>query len=399
MRAFLTLTLLFGLAGFATADDTIVRYDAVEAWRTVDDESVPYLFGVINQVRADSEGRVYLLDTQLQELHRFSADGEYEALVCRSGEGPGELSNTYWFTIDPQDRVVLQRGFPPGLVLVDADGTFLESVTFEGADGTPPFTFLGGGIAVTEVGFVVEGMVLDLTDPTVGQQRLLATFGPDGALIAEIARFTQPRVDFQASHETIDERARFFPFARRAVSPEGRIFVARERESYRVSMMDMEGNTLDSIERGAVARPRTAEELEEAKKAFSFSRTDGRPLPEFEFELESTVPPIAGVDFRDGALWVRVDAPDLPEECFGRFDLWSPDGEFIETREVYVPDVGDGDLSRALGASRLVVLENYRSASRAASAGQSIKVGNEEMEADEDVDAAMNVVVYDLVRR
>lgn len=383
----------------AQSNDPIARYEAVESWRTVDDESAPYLFGVIHSVQVDSKGRLFVLDQQLQELHRFSADGEYEARVCRPGEGPGELSNTFSFTIDPEDRLALQRTFPPGIEIVDGDGTFLESISLEDADGEAPFTFLGSGLVVTREGIVAEGMVMDFTDPKSDRSRVVTSFDRRGKLVAEIARGIQPSVDFQASHVKIDERARFFSAGRRAVSPDGRLFVAPERELYRIDVMDLHGTLLTHIERRVDARPRTAEELEEAERSYAFSREDGRPLPEFEFELEATVPPIGNLQVVADELWVWRDVPDLPDGCLGRVDVFTLDGDFVETREICLPAVEKGDLPRVLDDGRVVVLENLLSASRSANAGSSIKVGNEDVEEDDDEGAAMNVVVYDLVRR
>lgn len=40
---------------------------------------------------ADADGRYYVIDPALQEVHRFGPDGTYEGIFVRSGQGPGEI--------------------------------------------------------------------------------------------------------------------------------------------------------------------------------------------------------------------------------------------------------------------------------------------------------------------
>lgn len=388
------------LTANAFADPSIVRYDAVEQWRTVDDESAPYLFGVVSQAATDSKGRVYLLDRQLQELHRFTADGAYDRIICRSGGGPGELSMTFWFTITPEDRIALPRSFPPGVVFVDTDGTYLDSISYEDADGQPAFNIAIGELAVSSTGMLVEGQNVDFSKPGGEETRILAHFTPDGRLQTEIVRHVQSRIDFEAARQTIDERARWFAGSRRALAPDGRIFVALDRDAYAITVLNPDGSVSQVIERDVSARRRSAEEIQEAEKNYGFSRSDGRPMPEFEFVIAETAPPIGTLRIQGDVLWVRLDAPDLPDDCQGRYAVHALDGTYLETREIYIPYDRDTDFVRPLADGRFVVLENYTSASRAASGGASIKRGNEVVEeAEDDEFAPMNVIVYEMKRR
>ena len=38
-----------------------------------------------------SEGQIYLLDSQLSEVHVYTPDGEHLRTVGREGDGPGEM--------------------------------------------------------------------------------------------------------------------------------------------------------------------------------------------------------------------------------------------------------------------------------------------------------------------
>lgn len=61
-----------------------------ELWRIGGDtDAEGEFFGVINQVTTDSDGNIYLLDLQLNEIKIFSPDGTYIRTIGREGEGPG----------------------------------------------------------------------------------------------------------------------------------------------------------------------------------------------------------------------------------------------------------------------------------------------------------------------
>jgi sugar lactone lactonase YvrE len=79
-------------------------------------------FGEIASVRADREGRIYVLDAQAQEIRVFDATGTYSHSIGRRGEGPGEF--TYASEVDVG---------PAGDIWVLDDGMLRYSVF--GADG------------------------------------------------------------------------------------------------------------------------------------------------------------------------------------------------------------------------------------------------------------------------
>src|SRR5690606_7633198 len=88
-----------------SAGITIVENPAVgmwrpgEAWTVVEElrigvaEGDPeYQFGNITGIDADSDGRIYVLDQQAQEVRIFDAQGTLLRTMGRGGSGPGELS-------------------------------------------------------------------------------------------------------------------------------------------------------------------------------------------------------------------------------------------------------------------------------------------------------------------
>jgi hypothetical protein len=53
-------------------------------------------FGFVNSLAVDAQGRIYVSDVQVQELHAFDARGSRLPLVGRHGPGPGEFQGLQW---------------------------------------------------------------------------------------------------------------------------------------------------------------------------------------------------------------------------------------------------------------------------------------------------------------
>jgi hypothetical protein len=58
------------------------------------------LFGTVESVKIDAEGRVYVLDSSIQAIRVFSLDGTYVQTVGAPGGGPGEFTNLGAMALD-----------------------------------------------------------------------------------------------------------------------------------------------------------------------------------------------------------------------------------------------------------------------------------------------------------
>ncbi len=387
----MVLALLVALASTLPHESSPVRIDTSEAWRTVDDESAPYLLGVISAVDTDSRGRVYLLDRQQQQLVRFDVEGNYDGVVVGPGPGPGELERTFWFSITTDDRLVIPRIHPPSISLLQADGTFVETVVFQDDDGAPAFTMLLGSPASHARGYVLEGEITDFESGA--STRVLAVFDRAGKRIAEIARLDKEDYDFAADRIRIVERDAFFPGARRALAPDGRLYVAPDRNAYRIEIHAPTGELTDEVDLAVPGRRRSPEEMERAKKSHAISASPGMRIPEVDFEIEETAPPIDRLHVIGDELWVRLDSGALPEGCFARYAIHRLDGAFVETRDLYVPWDPDHDRVILLRDGRVVVLVNVQDAQRAASAASNVRVGEDLVDHDDESLEAVEMIV------
>ena len=108
---------------------SVVEFE--EVWRAGTDESEDFLFGVIRGAVSDAHGNIYLLDTQQQQVFKFSAGGGYLGLVSRKGEGPGEINMVYRIYAPGGGRIALAKGFPAKFVMVDTAGIPLPGITLD----------------------------------------------------------------------------------------------------------------------------------------------------------------------------------------------------------------------------------------------------------------------------
>src|SRR5690606_18561286 len=87
-------------AGITIVENPVVGlWRPGEAWSVVEElrigvaEGDPeYQFGNITGIDADSDGRIYVLDQQAQQVRIFDAQGTLLRTVGRGGSGPGEFS-------------------------------------------------------------------------------------------------------------------------------------------------------------------------------------------------------------------------------------------------------------------------------------------------------------------
>ena len=87
----------------------------------------PYLFGTIKGIDADSNGNIYILDSQASEIRVFSPTGQYIKTIGSRGAGPGEIDESNGFMILPDDTIWL---YDHGQFLVkvfDREGIEIDS--------------------------------------------------------------------------------------------------------------------------------------------------------------------------------------------------------------------------------------------------------------------------------
>ncbi|MYJ56607.1 MAG: 6-bladed beta-propeller, partial [Rhodothermaceae bacterium] len=95
--AFAPFFLIFSVVLISTANGMLMQGQGVtltEASRIGDEAAGDtMLLGGVIQVSADSEGKVYIVESSFSGIHVFSAVGDHITSIGRSGAGPGEFQN------------------------------------------------------------------------------------------------------------------------------------------------------------------------------------------------------------------------------------------------------------------------------------------------------------------
>jgi hypothetical protein len=350
-----------------------------EQWRIGAGDEDPVL-GPICDAVADPAGNVYLLDMQQQVLMKFSPDGQYLGPVARRGEGPGEIEGVYTVRLLDDDRLGLVKGFPAEVVVVGLDGTPRSSLRPQApsfGDGTAlPSLF---SIAGRDGHLVVAGRVMRFDGPAHHYTDYVAALSADGA-VRYCYGSHQGGTD-NPQEITVDELGDWSNCRFWALGRGGEVYLAPDRDRWRIEVRDQDGNLLRTISRPVVPHRRTPEEKEAAKNIYSFS-SNGE-LPTISFRMADTDAVIDGLRFNGRELHVYGPTRGTAAPGTKTFDVLDAEGRFLETRTVRLPGCGPGDELFLLDDGRAICVKNLDAAVAAAEAGRQVQVGDKRREATE----------------
>jgi hypothetical protein len=344
------------------APSRIENVKMTESWRIdVDDKRI--LLGMVTDAFLGIDGSVYLLDSQLQQVVRVSADGKIIDVVCRSGEGPGELSNVFDIERLSADTLGLLSVVPPAMTVVDVGGIYRRTIKFsllqQQMEGSQYFTLLKCRVAGD--GFVGVGEQTLMSGGALQKRRFLAYFDSNGH---ERTVFDQhDRVSNFSEDIRISERGASFPVGDAwAVDTRGRTYTSTNRDRYAIQVLNSNGDILSVIERNFPPHHRSAKEKEEAKQNFAVASTGNRP--NVSIEVDAYDPVILDMLWLDNCLWVmNCDwKRHLTDSATARFDVIDPDtGVWIE-RLLQIPLNTKVDMLIPLNGQRMLRVVNLMGA-------------------------------------
>jgi hypothetical protein len=366
-----------------------------EAWRAGADDSGEFIFGVIREAVSDAGGNIYLLDSQQQQVFRFSPEGEYLGLVSRKGEGPGEINMVVNLVAPGGGRIAMTKYFPPKIVMVDTLGTPLPSLDFKVSptDGKETRFASISGLAFMGEHLVAMGSVSHADGVRQDNTIFLARFDSGGQ---EIHRYAQWPSGYDFSQPIkVDEVARYHPLADWDMDHQGRVYHQVEREAYLIQVVDPEGQPLFRIRREWPVHRRTGEEKEKAKNNFRFGGNAG--LPDISYEMADTDPAIHGLYVMGDELWVTSTEQRrlLPEGVARAVSVFDLEGRLVEDRHFHVPREPQEDRLLYLADGRVVRVKAFYSAHAAANVSNTVQVGEKRLTGEEhDQEAELEVIVY-----
>lgn len=334
-----------------------------EIWRAGGEDDEESIFGLITRVVADPAGNVYLLDTQLHQVHVFDGQGAFTGTLSREGEGPGEVRYPVDMLFMPDGTLGLVQTFPGRIVCVDLKDN-------------PAKTFVPGGDAPTEGGFLtlsdVQGrsgrLVLGGVESTINQtegfqirDNFIRSYAADGKPLVTYAHKSRK---YEFGKLFIDEETEYFPqFRKWVLGNDGRVYVASQRNAYAIDVYAPDGKLERVIERQYVNWTRTPEEHALVESIMTAQlRNVPFPVEHSVSKTEETINSLMLGD--DGNLWVLSSRGwhEQPAGILATYDVFTPAGDFVEQVRVACPGDSSKDALMEGGKGRFVVVKGFTDA-------------------------------------
>ncbi len=331
-----------------------------EIWRRggLDDEEV--LLGIVSSVMSGPEGNIYVLDAQLMEVKVFSPEGDLINTLGRQGQGPGEFQNAQQMTFLPgKDAIGVAQTFPGKLVGINLDGSPAGDITLGGDPAAGGFAVLinatlGGG------NLVCSGIELafDQAAATMDRHHFVRSYSAEGDRLAEY-HTKDVHWKFDAGF-VLEEAQSDFVWWRLAVDREGRVLIGEPREDYEISVYGRDGQLERVFGREYESWPRT-EALLARYDAMMEAQSQQLP-PGTERVVAKVEQDLWGIRAHgDGTYWVGTSrgmyAP--PEGAFCVWDVFSPEGEFIEQVRADVPGKPGTDMLMMTDHGHAVMITGF----------------------------------------
>lgn len=299
-----------------------------DGWRVVEELRLGRMegggadvFGQIASLEVDAAGRLWVLDSQAQELRVFDASGEHVRTTGRRGGGPGEFAQAVRVELAPDGHMWVMDPQNNRISVFDTAGAFVRAEPALGgfimmpwpgrfdADGFyyAPVPRSNGDFSIALVRHDVELTPLDTlvtpTDP-VERERFEHSPGPGS--------FIRAGIPFQGGLSW-------------QLSPRGTMW-AMISDEYRLIELTPSGDTLRTITREFSALPVTDADREQARENLRWFTNQGGQID--LSRLPRTKAPVRSFfQADDGHIWVaRVTNA---EESGRVHDVFDPEGRFL----------------------------------------------------------------------
>ncbi|MFT5232306.1 MAG: hypothetical protein ACI9UK_000005 [Candidatus Krumholzibacteriia bacterium] len=313
-----------------------------EEWRVGGEDGEDF-FGMISQVLVGDDNLIYLLDTRLSEVPVYDTDGVRVNTLSREGDGPGESRTPSNMLFMPDGNLGLVQVFPGKIITIATDGTPSGDFTPGGGGTAGGFMTLFDTVSNGEH-VVATGESIKMAANGTGQDRVnfVAAFDKDGA---EVVRYFENAFswDFTNFELNEDEMGRV-DFRRVTAGPDGRMYIATQRNAYEITVFNQDGTLDRVINREYEHVMRTEAEL---ARVNAVAEAQLAQVPNAKITMSHSEPDLAGMNFGpDGNLWVATSRGgiDQADGVLFTWDVFSPDGEFLEMVSAACEGDGDNDL-------------------------------------------------------
>jgi hypothetical protein len=292
-----------------------------------------YMFGLMIEAITDVEGNVYLLDQQLNHATVVSPEGEILRELGREGDGPGEVRTPQDLIMTPDGAVAFAQQMPGKFIKVSRDGVPAGNFDMTlGGDDEAGFSIISTCAHRGDVMIVGSLRAAPIEN---GQSRssYLSLIDAEGN---ELTRYREHKtiLDFQKPHFVESEMLACFLGAY-AIGPGGRVYCARDRNSYAIEAYKADGTLEMVIERDFTNRPRTQRELDRMNELFE---VQDRNLPfAITWEVEDSDQTLTGLHVDgDGRLWVQHNnsTHGQPSGVMVAYDVFDEAGRWLHEVQI-----------------------------------------------------------------
>mgnify|MGYP001128130589 CR=1 FL=1 len=316
-----------------------------------------YVFGTIAGVDFTEDGRLLVLDQGSKQVKIYSRDGHYLGSIGRQGSGPGEFQMPTGITVLAGGLVAVADPWAGAVKFFHPDTGYVTEIT--GFFPSPPRIISGAGPQT----FVGLKRAADTEETMIGYT--LALWGYDSEPVMEYASQLQSFDPSQIGPRLTEATIAF------TADLDGTVYFSpMSVEEYRITGVDVQGDTVLTLAEDYTPVPKTDEEIRREtedfyafleRRAESGGGRGGAGLAgdispgDVDFEPEPYRYAIAslGVD-GDGNIWAQRGWETCPF-----FDVWSPSGEKLFT--VSLSSEADAyrcaDYTFAVGAHGLLAFE------------------------------------------
>jgi sugar lactone lactonase YvrE len=292
----------------------------------------PEAFGNVRALLVDDEQRIYVLDSQAQEIRVFAPDGQFLHAIGRRGEGPGELKDAAAMGWGPAGELRVVDMGNARISVFSPTGEFLESHQQRGGFSMYPWpgVFEADGGLITVAPLARNGefapVLLDY-DPAMqvtdtlempefsGEANAFELSGEGGRIVASVPYAAGLTWDLDA---------------------DGNFWVAPNTAEYRVHKIDAAGDTLLTITRPYEPIPVTASEVDSAVAQMKWFTDQGGRIDRSKFP--SHKPSLSRLFVtRAGYLMVSPTTrePGSGWQTMGsRLDVFEPSGRYVGRLEL-----------------------------------------------------------------
>ena len=363
----------------------MLELELEELWRR-GGESDEVMIGLPVEALADEEGRVYLADQQLCQVHVFDREGEFVKTLSREGDGPGEVRGPVDMVRLPDGSIGLAEFFPgkitkvtfedlpAGEIMVDVSGGKIGGFTMQTmAASSGPHLIVAGSRSLPQEKF---------TERT----HFLAAIDQEGN---QTVRYMEQVSRIQRPHSVVHENDFLpsFPLAS-ALGPDGRVYTPRDRENYAINVFLADG-TLDRVIERPDFKTWTRNKLDTRRVRTLFESWAGaNPDTWPRFDLKKTDRAINTLHIDgQGRLWVQHSRSnrDLPDDTFLSLDLYDAQGHWQREVRLVCEGSSVSDGFRFLGDGRILLIKGFVVARLACLGSGTATLGEEETESIEGI--------------